>query len=354
MSAPDDAAAEEDRGDDERYLIAFVNSLLRQRSVIIGLGLTGALVGGLLGLGSRRQYVSRAVFLPQAAEASAGISGIALAVSQFGIRVPTGSGAWGAPLYAELLRSRALLQPLVLDSSIVDQQEGQRRSLMDLLDVHDDRPERRQDLALRSLQRMVVSRDVRTLGAVEVTATTPWAAVSYAIVERLLKEINDFNLLSRRSQARAERQFVELQAREAEQALRDAEGKLLRFLQSNRAIGATSELSVERDRLQREVSLRQQVYTTLLQSREEARIREVRDTPVITIIEAPALPVRPESRGVLLKTVIGGVLGGVLGICLALFLGWLRRIRSADTDEAREFLAVLARILPRAIGNRLS
>src|SRR5690242_11043905 len=116
----------------------------------------------------------------------------------------------------------------------------------------------------------------------------------------------------------AERQFVEARVTEAQNALHAAEERLSDFKTRNKVIGSP-ELSLEQDRLQREVTLRQQVYTNLVQNEEEARIREVRDTPVITILESPRLPVLPEARQVVKKTLTGMVAGIVLGVVIAFF-----------------------------------
>lgn len=56
------------------------------------------------------------------------------------------------------------------------------------------------------------------------------------------------------------------------------------------------ELVIERERIQRDVMSRKQVFTWMTQSYEEARVREVRDIPVIAIVGSPSVPVKPESR----------------------------------------------------------
>src|SRR5687768_14304504 len=95
---------------DEVSLFALASVLLRWRWTIIALGVIGGSIGLAMGLTTTRMYVSAATFIPQGSEGPQ--SGLALAASQFGIRVPATSGGWGPPIYVELLRSRALLEPL--------------------------------------------------------------------------------------------------------------------------------------------------------------------------------------------------------------------------------------------------
>ena len=68
------------------------------------------------------------------------------------------------------------------------------------------------------------------------------------------------------AQLPAELQFVEVQARNTEAGLRSAEDRLQYFLQQNRSVSGSPELSFERDRLQRAVSLQQQLYGNMLQA----------------------------------------------------------------------------------------
>lgn len=345
MTEPSAGPAPVLQDDDEISLFAVASVLFRWRRTIIALGLFGTMLGLAAGLLSKRVYMSAATFIPQGSEG--GASGLALAASQFGIRVPSSAGGWGPPIYVELLRSQALLEPIALDTVVVSEEGGRRVALLDLLEVEAPTPARRTDLAVRALGGIVKASEDKKLGAVKVSVATRWPSVSLALAERLVRGVNQFNLETRKSQAAAERQFVEVQAGEAERALRGAEDRLQSFLQRNRAFSSSPELAFERDRLQRDVALRQQVYATLLQNREEARIREVRDTPVITVLEDPRLPVVGEARNSVRKGVLGGLAGGMLGVLIAFLAQGMAGVRRQPSDEAREFFQLLEEARPR-------
>jgi len=332
--------------DGEPSLLALGSVLLRRRRTIVALVVFGAAVGLATGLLSTRVYMSAAVFIPQGSQE--GASGLALAASQLGIRVPTGgSGAWGPAVYVELLRSRALLESIALDSVVVAEKGGRRVALMDLLEIEAPTPARRLHRAVEAIRKIVKATEDKKLSAVKLSVTTEWPSVSVVLAQRLVRGVNQFNVETRRSQATAERQFVEVQAGEAERALRESEDRFQAFLQRNRAIGGSPELGFQRDRLQRDVALRQQVYTTLVQNREEARIREVRDTPVITVLEDPRLPAVGEARGSAQKGVLGGLAGGVLGVLIALLAQGVGQARRAPSHEARQFFQLVEEATPR-------
>jgi uncharacterized protein involved in exopolysaccharide biosynthesis len=152
----------------------------------------------------------------------------------------------------------------------------------------------------------------------------------------VLEQINDFNLRTRQSQAATERRFTERRLAEVRQDLRDAENEVKAFLGHNASYDRAPQLKLEYDRLSREVSLRQQVYTSLSEAYEQAKIDEVRDTPVLTVIEAPTLPVSPDPRGLLRRAVFASIIAAFLTIAVAslreLVRGWDNR-----TPELVEF-----------------
>lgn len=336
----------------EISLLAVANVVLRARRSVAALAGIGALIGLAIALLTPRVYTAKAKFIPGGADNNP--NGIALAASQFGIRLPSSSGTWGPPVYAELLRSRVLLEPVLLDTITVAEERGRHTTVLDLLNVHEASAPRNADVGVRRLAQWVSAEANPELGAVSLTVTTKWPSVSLALADRLVRGVGTFNVERRRSQAAAERQFVDAQAAEAERSLRDAENALQDFLQRNREYSGSPQLAFERDRLQREVSLRQQVYTSLLQNREDARIREVRDTPVMTVIEDPRLPVVPEPRNAVLKFILGALAGFLVGAVSALFKHGFDDSMTNTNSDAREFMRLLGDVVPRMRRRRKS
>lgn len=330
--------------EDEVSLLVLGSVLLRWRRTIVAMGLLGGIIGLTLGLTSPRMYKSEATFIP---ETEGSISGFSSAASQFGIMIPRSGGGWRAPMYVELARSRAVLEPIAFDTLTVAEKGGQRVSVMNLLGIDEPSPAARTNKAVRALMNIVEAKEQKALGAVKVTVTTEWPSVSLAIAELLVQGVNDFNVTTRKSQVAAERQFVEARSFEAERSLRETEDRLQAFLQRNRAIDGSPELAFQRDRLQREVEMRQQVHKSLMQSREEARIREVRDTPVITLLDAPRMPVEGEARGSVQKGLMGGVLGGILAVLIAYLAHTIAGARRTPTEEAKEFFQLVEEATPR-------
>ncbi|MDB4886100.1 MAG: lipopolysaccharide biosynthesis protein [Gemmatimonadetes bacterium] len=338
------------RATPEISLVALGSGLLRWRKRIVALAVTGGILGLLSGLLSHRTYVATASIVPQTTDSPA--SGLAAAASQFGIKVPGSGTGWGPPVYARLLVSPSLLEPVLLDTLVVAEENGRRAAVLDLLEIPDGPRPMRIERGLDALRLMVGVQEMKALGAVDITVRSRWPSVSFAIATQLIRGVNQFNVQRRRTEAGAERVFADSVATTSERLLRDAEDRLQNFMQQNRVYASSPELALQRERLQRDVALRQQVYTTLVQAREDARLREVRSTPVLTVLEPPRLPVRPEGRRSVLKAILGGLAGMTIGILLALVAQAFGRARHTPDEETREFLDLLDQTVPRFLKRR--
>ncbi|HVT40282.1 MAG TPA: hypothetical protein VHE78_14670 [Gemmatimonadaceae bacterium] len=304
--------------------------------VVAGFGLMLSVVGAFLTV---PKYTSSFSFSPQTSQ-DPSRAGLASLAGQLGISV---GGASEAPqLYAELVSTRDVLSPIARDSFALAPGDGKRVPLATFLGIRGADPQVVEERTLRNLRTRIVaaSAATRTSGVVSVTVRTKSAEVSFEIAERLLDGLNQFNLATRKSQAGEERRFTEGRLAAAKVALRAAEDSLQNFLFANRQFGNSPQLTFQRERLQREVSLRQQVVLGLAQQYEDARIREVRDTPVITVIEKPALPAMADPRGRGVIIVLGTFLALLLGIGLVLvWEGWNRQRRAESADPSYSVLA---------------
>jgi len=291
-----------------------------------------AVVG--MGLISERTYSVRTRFAPQGAEVAPGgqLAGLA---AQFGVTVPSGNVSESLDFYASLVESeplmRGLIQPAFMFTFHGDTIRG---SLIDIYEIEEATTARAVEVAVRRLRSdLNVSTDPKA-GLITLRITSRYPELSAQIAERALELVNRFNLQTRQTQARQERAFVEGRLEEVESELQLAEDSLKAFLEKNRQFRGSPDLLFDHDRLERRVVMRQQVFTSLMQAYEQARIDEVRNTPVITMFEEPQVPALPDSRHLLARGLIAIFLGSVIAIFLAIGLEVFHRSRLDAPEQA--------------------
>jgi uncharacterized protein involved in exopolysaccharide biosynthesis len=280
-----------------------------------------ALLAGVFALVRGPQYVARAELKPGAGDSRlASLAGLA---AQFGVN-PTALGpSESLDYYAAVLRSNEILREVVqttyrfstrsLQDSTGDSLSG---TLMDIWKIRAPSAADREARAMRRLRASIAVRPNLAAGLLRLEVTARWPELTVQINRRFLDALEAFNLQNRQSQAAAQRRFVEGRLAEMRVELTAAEDALMAFESHNRLLQAPG-LALERQRLQRKVDLNQQVYLTLAQAYEQARIDEVRDTPVIRVIDSPENTVE-RAGGLLLLLLLGGFVGLLVGIGLIL------------------------------------
>jgi uncharacterized protein involved in exopolysaccharide biosynthesis len=126
----------------------------------------------------------------------------------------------------------------------------------------------------------------------------------------------------RTEKVRERLQFVEGRFEEAEQELEAAEDRLAQFLERNQN-PTTASLQFRRDRLQRQVSFKEQLYSELQSQLTQTQLDLQRRQPVVTVVEEPVPPMQRSAPKrtilVFLSLVMGAITGIVLSFVKALF-----------------------------------
>lgn len=308
--------------------VGLTRLLLRHGRLILGLPLALAALVVLVGLVLPRTFTARGSLKPQASDNGLGrLAGLA---AQFGVTAPLGQSSESPDFYADLIMSPTLLRKAVETTYHRAGSDSAGQDLVALYKVKDENRAVAVDKAAEKLSQHVgVSAETKT-GVVEFSVQTKWPQVSLEVADRLLELINEFNRETRQSQARQERMFVEARLTQKKEELRQAEDEMAAWLRNNRTYREAPGLNFEHERLSRQLSERQKVYSTLVESYERASLDEVRSTPIVTIIERPELPVRPDRRKLLLKAALAYMLGLGAGLLVAILLESRRDLRETD------------------------
>jgi uncharacterized protein involved in exopolysaccharide biosynthesis len=308
--------------EDDLNLSELSSFLRRHRRLFVLCLSVGILIATAIASFWPRRYTSSASFIPQG---QSRLSSLATLASQFGVAVPVTDAGRSPAFYAALIDSKNLLAEVVQQR--FTRTSGDGIALVDYLGGKGSTADLKIQSAISKLARKMNVAVDQKAGLVRVEVTLGDPRMSRDVTRALIAQVDSFNLQSRQSQASAERRFSERRLAEAQAEARQAQDELQSFLQRNRDFKSSPQLSFTYDRLADNVSLRQQIYTSVAQSYEQARIEEVRDTPVITVVEAPMLPARPDTRP-FARAIAAGVL---LGLVSARLLG-VRQDRRASAE----------------------
>ena len=332
-------------------LFSLLRVLLSSPRLVLGAPALFALLAGgyFFFFGS---YVARSSFTPQTSGPSLG--GLASLATQFGASLPgslRGNASESLDFYAALLRSPELLSKLSGDTlrfqKFPDDPATGEGTVLQLYGITGDNEQERRARLVARMQNRVSSSVDRLGNVVVLKVKAPWPGMAMQVNRRLLDLVNEFNLQQRQTAASAQRVFTEARTQAARRELASIEDSQRQFFERNRSYTADPKLALEAARLQRQVDLRQAVYTTLTQSLEQARIDEVRNTPVITVIDRPEL-FTVRSRSYVSVAIAAFILG------LGALISWLLAIELLR-HEARlrpELAAAIASLLRRSKGHR--
>jgi G-rich domain on putative tyrosine kinase len=228
--------------------------------------------------------------------------------SQIG-NLPIGTQT-SAQFFGDLLGTYAVLRRVARDTFAW---KGHPVGLSAVYGYDDQSEDLRVYKTVRRLRRALgVDVNVRT-GVVRFTLEGRTPELAKALAESTLAALNIANIALRQKRAAAERAFTAERAEHAHEELASAEQVLAAFYQRNRSIANSPSLQVEEGQLRRQVDMAQQVYVQLRLQEEQAAVQEVRNTPAISVIDPPVLPVKRSWPRRQLAVVLGALIGFAIG-----------------------------------------
>jgi uncharacterized protein involved in exopolysaccharide biosynthesis len=301
---------------EETSLLAFLSIVLAHRNTVALATLAGTLIFGTIAASGAVLYESRASFVVKGAHAP--------------IQLPGGAGALGISLaayadfgqsvvfYSDLTASKTILRTVASQSYETEDSKGRKRRLADIYGIKEPNRDLADGMAADRLKQGVSANISTRSGVVRLSVREFDPLLAQQIANNILAAADNWSKQRGHEQAVREREFLEQLVADEKTKTDQAEQALSDFLKLNREYITAPQLNIEHDRLDRDVQMRQQIYTALAQTLEQARIEEVRSPVTVNIVEAADLPVEPQRREALRTTLLGLVAGMLVGIVIAL------------------------------------
>jgi uncharacterized protein involved in exopolysaccharide biosynthesis len=315
-----------------------VNILLKRWKLVASVPVAAAIVTLAIVTLIAPTFTATITFVPESPAQPRLPTGLAGLAGQLGISMAP-EGSRSPRFYSELVKSRAMLERVLLSSYRAPHAIGgaDTASLLTILGTAGRSSQDSVERGVRALQRMIsVTADNQT-SIVRVSVESRYPALAAAIANRVVEYLNDFNTRHRQSQARQRRVFVEQRLAEIEDSVRRAEQDLRTFYERNRSWDQSPQLRVEEGRLRRQLDIRQEVHLTLAREFETARIEEVNDTPVLTVLDPAVPPQRRSHPRRAALALVATAFGLILSVLLAIGIEYFDHIRRDNSAEYLEF-----------------
>ena len=260
--------------------------------------------------------------------------------------------------YSNILKSSAVLDK-ALDREFPqsnDLTSHTVKKLIDILNFPTDSGVSREVLARNFFkERSIVSLETRTRTSPVLNLSAQWndPKMAAALANVFLEELVAYDTRIKTGAFNKKRVFIEKRVEEVIVGLQKAENNLLDFELKNRLIyrarpGSSQspvppQLQVEKDRRDREVQVQSELYMTLKNELELAKIAEDNKESTLVVIEWASAPLQSIFPQTLFNVILGTVVGLALGIAFAFLLELVARVdtNSHDSREFREHIVSL-------------
>lgn len=312
---------------EQTSLLYYASILLKRRWLILFACMLGALSAYLNSTRLPFEYQSKAIFLV-AEKTSSGKVGNEI----------SGVFAIGDPVS---YYKKIALSSLVLDQLLVHTfphpRTGDPVQLSEILGLR-DKGLQEKDQARRTLAKWIELANERSFpNIITLTVTSTSADLSSGIANALVSSLKKYDAGLRSGNEQERIDFIQTHLEDTELALKNAEKKLQKFLEQNRALANIPRLEIERGRLERDIELHEALFKTLTTEGELARIGLKKDVSAISVIDEAVAPQFPSGPKTSMHVGLGTVSGLMLGLMFCFCLEFFSNL-SPDRIEHREFL----------------
>lgn len=340
--------AEQEAASDHLTFTRWVAGILLRWRTVVGVTIGALLIGIAATIIIPPVYRAQASFVANSSSssklqgASAGTTGLGGIISQLGGTMG-GDPSESPNFYVELLGSRELLTRLLQSRFPNPRTDAAHDSatLLTILKIKKSDPQAQMEVAVKNMNKAISPGIDPKTNLVWFSVDAQWAELSAQIANRLIDLVGTFNKETRVSRAKAKRTFLQMRHDSAQTALRDAEERERVFYEQNRGLIMAPGLKFEEARIKRDVDLASDLYINLDRQLEVARIDEINDAALITVIDSAIVPRKAKwpRYGVMGITAI--LLGGLAGLLLAGSAAVMADWRERNPDSYQDVRAAM-------------
>ncbi len=239
-----------------------------------------------------KYYSASSVLLPQTDQSPlASLAGLTGLASFAGINV---GQTPIEDLFPQIMQSEAVLREVIY-AKYHSTEFQQPVNLIEYWGIAEDSPLRDFEVALKKLQKQLDISVDRKTNVITITLLMKEPQLAADVVNKVTSELDSFVRTKRSTQASEQKKWIEGRLAEVKEALRTSEDALKDFREKNHSIQGSPDLSLTDSRLSRDVDMNSSLFLDLSRQYEMAKIEEVKNIPVINILDS-ARPAAKKSK----------------------------------------------------------
>ncbi|MBS3808247.1 MAG: hypothetical protein KGY60_12140 [Bacteroidales bacterium] len=264
-------------------------------------------------------------------QAPSRIQGLA---AQFGMggALPGGSTQFSIE---DLVNSRRINQKILLKKWETKEYD-EPKNLIEYWQIEAETEEEKFQNALKKINELISVSINEETQLHNITVMMPEAQLAADVANHLTTLIEEYVQNEQKTTTKQNLRYIEKRLETVKKELTRAEEELKRFRKSNRAIQDSPELQMEQGRLQRQVTIKQEVYLTLQKEREMAEIELVKETPVINVLDDAIKPEQRAKPKRKLIVIVGTFAGFFLSLLVVVLLYVWKYVRSEMAKREEE------------------
>ncbi len=190
-----------------------------------------------------------------------------------------------------------------------------------------------QDLAEEIMERVNARLDARS-GLITITAQMPDAYVAASVTQLAMTYLTTYVTNYRTEKARQDLAFYDNRVNEVRKRYQKAQFSVFHYNDNHKNLVMLS-TTMDRQRMEAELTIAQTVYTELSRQLEQAKLKVQERTPIFKVLEPPAVPLKRTSPKRVLTVLLFAGTGFVLGVLSVLLQRWgiVEKFRFLLSDE---------------------
>ncbi len=228
-------------------------------------------------------FKSSAVILPDADKSKlASLGGMSDLAALAGINIG-GEGSF-VKLYPTIIKSETVLKKVIY-TKYQTKEYSDSVNLIQHWKIIEKTPERDYESALKALRGALdITMELKT-NVITISLEESEPQLAADIVNNVTAGLDKFFRTKRSTSAGEQRKFIESRLNEIKQDLEISENILKEFREKNRSISGSPQLSLQLERLVRDVQINSTIYIELKKQYEIAKIEEVKNIPIVSVMD---------------------------------------------------------------------